>query len=488
MARVNFTQALRDEYEQLFALASIRPERAFEVDSVVRRILEPTSWAKYKKVESSIGVPAYVVGIIHNLEASLNFKSHLHNGDPLTARTVRVPRGRPLGRPPFDWDTSAADALKLKKLDQWSDWSIAGIAYVLETYNGMGYRLYHPHVKSPYLWSFSSIYSSGKYVADGTWSDSAVSAQCGGMAALKRMIELGHVNLPQPAPAADRGEATITPFAEAGTLATPAAAAPPHYPGRPLKTGSSGADVVRLQEQLRMLGITEIGGADGDFGERTEHALRLFQARAVDETGAPLEIDGIAGAKTWRALFGVRSVAAVSSDSSAASPANGFRAAVLEVAASQIGVMEVPRGSNRGPEVDQYLNSVASGLLGQPWCMAFIYWCFGQAANNLNVPNPAPKTAGVLRSWRLAQGKPSARILTKADVARDPTSVEPGMVFYIDTGGGTGHAGFVTTVIGGRLTTIEGNTNEGGSREGIGVFTRTRRRIDSINVGFIAFG
>jgi hypothetical protein len=120
--------------------------------------------------------------------------------------------------------------------------------------------------------------------------------------------------------------------------------------------------------------------------------------------------------------------------------------------------------------------------------MAFIYWCFGQAANNLNVPNPAPKTAGVLRSWRLAQGKPSARILTKADVARDPTSVEPGMVFYIDTGGGTGHAGFVTTVIGGRLTTIEGNTNEGGSREGIGVFTRTRRRIDSINVGFIAFG
>jgi lysozyme family protein len=335
MARVNFTQALRDEDDQLFALASIRPERAFDVDSVVRRILEPTSWAKYQQVESSTGVPAYVVGIIHNLEASLNFKSHLHNGDPLTARTVRVPRGRPLGRPPFDWDASAADALKLKKLDQWSDWSIAGIAYLLETYNGMGYRLYHPHVKSPYLWSFSSIYSSGKYVADGTWSDSAVSAQCGGMAALKRMMELGHVNLPQPAPAADRGEATITPFAEAGTPATPAAAAPPHYPGRPLKTGSSGADVVRLQEQLRMLGVTEIGGADGDFGERTEHAVRLFQARAVDEAGVPLEIDGIAGAKTWRALFGVGSIAAVSSDLSAASRANGFHTAVLEDAASR---------------------------------------------------------------------------------------------------------------------------------------------------------
>jgi len=62
------------------------------------------------------------------------------------------------------------------------------------------------------------------------------------------------------------------------------------------------------------------------------------------------------------------------------------------------------------------------------------------------------------------------------------------MVFYIDTGGGTGHTGFVAAVIGGKLTTIEGNTNDGGSREGIGVFTRTQRRIDSINVGFIAFG
>ena len=41
--------------------------------------------------------------------------------------------------------------------------------------------------------------------------------------------------------------------------------------------------------------------------------------------------------------------------------------------------------------------------------------------------------------------------------------------------------------IGNRLETIEGNTNDGGSREGIGVFRRTGRTIDSINRGFIGF-
>jgi len=39
-----------------------------------------------------------------------SFKLHLHNGDPLTARTVNVPKGRPkTGQPPFAWGISAKD-------------------------------------------------------------------------------------------------------------------------------------------------------------------------------------------------------------------------------------------------------------------------------------------------------------------------------------------------------------------------------------------
>ncbi len=45
-----------------------------------------------------------------------------------------------------------------------------------------------------------------------------------------------------------------------------------------------------------------------------------------------------------------------------------------------------------------------------------------------------------------------------------------GHIFVIDFGGGTGHTCLVIEVGGGKLVTIEGNTNDGGSREGVGVF------------------
>ncbi len=53
--------------------------------------------------------------------------------------------------------------------------------------------------------------------------------------------------------------------------------------------------------------------------------------------------------------------------------------------------------------------------------------------------------------------------------------------------GGHGHTGLVSKVIGNNLETIEGNTNDDGSREGVGVFRRTGRSIANINRGFIGF-
>ncbi|MBC3808803.1 hypothetical protein H8K52_15785 [Undibacterium seohonense] len=44
-------------------------------------------------------------------------------------------------------------------------------------------------------------YKSGKYVADGTWSDTAVSKQCGSAVLLRRMAEVGQVGfIDQPVP------------------------------------------------------------------------------------------------------------------------------------------------------------------------------------------------------------------------------------------------------------------------------------------------
>ncbi|WP_210183351.1 peptidoglycan-binding protein [Methylobrevis pamukkalensis] len=447
--------------------------------------MSPVNWARYQKIETGIGVPAYVVGIIHSLEASLNFKGHLHNGDPLTARTKQVPAGRPKpGTPPFDWEESAIDALTLKKLDQWTDWSVAGIAYVLESYNGWGYRKHHSHVKSPYLWSFTTVYASGKYVADGTWSDTAVSKQCGGLAVLKAMIDSGRVSLAVPAsPEEDDEAVVITPQVMTEEGIAPAPVAPPPYPGRLLRHGSRGEDVRMLQSRLLALGISGVGIADGDFGDNTENAVRLFQARSEDEEGEPLGVDGVVGRKTWQTLFG----GTADAEPAPAMVASGIAGRALDIARAQLGVREVPLGSNRGPMVDQYLLSTGVPP-GHAWCMAFVYWCYAQAAAELGLANPMPRTAGVMRSWQLAKDSGSARLLTAAQVKDNVADVEPGMVFYISTGGGLGHTGIVADIVAGRLVTVEGNTNDGGSRDGIGVFMRSKRRIDSINLGFAAFG
>ena len=202
---VPLNDALRDEYEALFASARVRPEHVREVTATAHRVMLPANLARYRAVEAATGVPAWVVGIIHSMEAGGNFSSHLHNGDPLTERTVQVPAGRPTaGVPPFTWEASAIDALRFHDLDQWTEWTVAGIGYVFERYNGFGYRNNHPEVKSPYLWSFTTAYSSGKYIEDHKWSPTAVSKQCGAMAILRPLVDAGQVLASDPT-AARRG-------------------------------------------------------------------------------------------------------------------------------------------------------------------------------------------------------------------------------------------------------------------------------------------
>lgn len=200
MTIVKLTETLRKEYENLFNSCIIRTDIHNEVDNLVAML--QANKQRYLNVSGSIGIPWGFVAVIHNMEASQNFTKHLHNGDPLTSRTVHVPHGRPkTGNPPFTWEESAIDALSTNGLGSLTDWSLAGTLYQLERYNGWGYRLKHPYVLSPYLWGFSNHYTSGKYVADGTWSDTAVSKQCGSAVLLRRMAEKGLVEFPdQPAP------------------------------------------------------------------------------------------------------------------------------------------------------------------------------------------------------------------------------------------------------------------------------------------------
>ena len=202
MPKFPLTAALRAEYEQLFNSSIIRANRAAAVEALVNTLA--ANRGRYEAVGAPMGIPWHFIAVIHNMESSQNFSRHLHNGDPLTARTVQVPAGRPkTGNPPFTWEESAADALGMRGLGVGTDWSLSGTLYELEGYNGFGYRKFHPHVLSPYLWSFSNHYTSGKYVADGTWSDTATSAQCGAAVLLRRMAERNlFAFADQPLPAA----------------------------------------------------------------------------------------------------------------------------------------------------------------------------------------------------------------------------------------------------------------------------------------------
>jgi len=137
----------------------------------------------------------------------------------------------------------------------------------------------------------------------------------------------------------------------------------------------------------------------------------------------------------------------------------------LEVAISQLGVQEQPIGSNRGPQVDLYIRSVGLDPAGKhPWCMAFVYWCHSQAAEKIGVQNPMLKTGGVLLQWQ--KRKDRYRGLTP----------QPGDVFIMDYGNGVGHTGIVEKADNDFVYTIEGNTNDEGSREGFEVCRRKRPR------------
>ncbi len=257
------------------------------------------------------------------------------------------------------------------------------------------------------------------------------------------------------------------------------------YPGRIIQLGEADPAIVaalktRLDAALALPPGDALDVGQPVFDDRTASAVKAFQAISLDANGQPLKADGAVGAITWAALFGDEQVP------KAATTDDAFLAKVLEIAAGEEarGVREDPVGSNRGKDVEAYLASV--GLPGgNSWCAAFVYWCSNRAAATLGRTDPLFRTGGCLAHWNGAPGQGAKRIGT-ADATADPSRVRPGMIFIMDHGGGFGHTGLVERVAGGTITTIEGNSNNAGSREGIGVF-RLSRKINSINTGFIDY-
>lgn len=145
---------------------------------------------------------------------------------------------------------------------------------------------------------------------------------------------------------------------------------------------------------------------------------------------------------------------------------------VLDRARSQLGVTESPKGSNRTPYGKWY------GMDGVAWCAQFLSWVFAHEG----LPLPATIAKGFAYTpsgaawfqkrnrWRPATAKP-----------------EPGDVVFFDFPGDNvnriSHVGIVEVAHGVRhITSLEGNTDESGSRTGGKVMRKTRK------TGIVGYG
>lgn len=143
---------------------------------------------------------------------------------------------------------------------------------------------------------------------------------------------------------------------------------------------------------------------------------------------------------------------------------------VLHVARSKVGVREA--GRNRGHWVSRFLASVGLGP-GYAWCAAFVSWCIEEAGGTKGRYGPWPKwKRAAVRYW-------ASHAVWRGD-SFDLNHAKRGMLLYWVYKNGQGHIGFITGVDTDSrgnvvaIRTIEGNTNKAGSREGDGVYDKTR--------------
>ena len=165
--------------------ANAKPTRNFS--SVARCLIAPGAKARYLAVSAKTGVPWAFIAVAHERECAQNWTGSLAQGDPWNRVSVHVPAGRG----PFkSWQDAAIDALVncAPHAARNKDWSIGGTVTILEQYNGLGYA--SRGRPSPYIWSGTDQYVSGKYVRDRVYDPSVVDSQLGCAGLLMAMMVL----------------------------------------------------------------------------------------------------------------------------------------------------------------------------------------------------------------------------------------------------------------------------------------------------------
>ena len=178
--------------------------------------------------------------------------------------------------------------------------------------------------------------------------------------------------------------------------------------------------------------------------------------------------DGADGPVTWNAILAKLSTEEKEVSGSSVSDK------MVNLARAEIGVSEID-GSNCGPRVDVY--KAATWLdpdKGWPWCAAFICWLVREAIDGEDILFKRPRTAGAwdFENWAKQQSGKGVEL-------RKPTNedIKAGDIVVFTFS----HIGLAVKDVdsSGYVTTIEGNTNGAGSREGGSVLEK-RRHVSKI--------
>jgi peptidoglycan hydrolase-like protein with peptidoglycan-binding domain len=260
-------------------------------------------------------------------------------------------------------------------------------------------------------------------------------------------------------------------------------------PGNPVKRGDSNLNVRRLQECLCLnallkpaLGLSVT--IDNDFGPATELAVKKFQQ------SVGLAQTGIVSSAVFNRLCLPMKTAFAAPTINAAT----VRQTIVTVARQHLNQkateLQLPSGqTNLGPWVRSYCSGLEGTVDGFPvlWCMGFVQTLLDQTASAFGRQFTAIMPQSLSCDEVAKAGKATGRLTNSASVRQNPGVVKSGDVFLLrritNDQPDWHHAGLITAVHADVFETIEGNTNTGGSDNGVGVFARVRNfRTQTLDV------
>lgn len=230
-------------------------------------------------------------------------------------------------------------------------------------------------------------------------------------------------------------------------------------------------DVMKIQSWLSLYAIQHPSSGtataiDGDFGPATEKAVKNYQIEMN------LPVSGIVNQDVFSKLCSTMAQAFEQETAE-----TDLRTLVVKTAERHLASfpyeLQIKGASNSGPWVRAYMD----GHEGSSWywCMGFTQTIIDQASStigkNFKTLFPLTYSCDTVGTKGLEKGL----LHRYQQLRKDASLMKPGDIFLLQKSKyDWTHTGIITAIKDDVIETIEGNTNEAGSRNGIAVMKRTR--------------